>query len=75
MAWRISEDFFSVLYYFNDEKTDLKKMLELLNFLAIAYNLSQFGWKLLFRVKVFNSETWNSNYFMRIEFFLNFLVF
>ena len=41
----------------------------------ITCSLLQFGWKLLFRMRVSTFETWNHDYFKRIEFFVNKLVF
>lgn len=75
MTLTISEDLISILYYFNDENIDLEDFFELLNSLTITCSLLQFGWKLLFRMRVSTFETWNHDYFKRIEFSVNKLVF
>ena len=71
MTWTISEDSISLVYYFNNENIDFEKILQLLNSSALAYNLQQFGWKLPFRMRVSESETWNHDYFKRIKFVVN----
>ena len=52
MMWIISENKISILYYFNDENTNLHKILVLLNSLGDGYGLAQRGWKLPFRMQV-----------------------
>ena len=68
MTWTVSNDEISRLYYFNYENIDLKKFLSLLNKFAETYEFRQQGWKLPFLMQVSNSETWNNDYFKRIEF-------
>lgn len=68
MTWAVSENAISIFYYFNDENIDLQKILELLNSFAVAYCLNQHGWNLPFVLQTSDSETWNDNYFKRVEF-------
>ena len=69
MNWTVSNGEITMLYYFNDENTDSEKFLSLLNESAEINGLWQHGWELLsFRMQVPNTETWNKDYFKRIEF-------
>ena len=67
MTWTVSNDEISILYYFNDEKIDVQKILSLHNEFVEAYGLWQHGWKLPFHMQVSNSETWHNDYFKRIS--------
>ena len=71
MTWTISEDKISILYYFNDGNTDLQNILDLLNSLGDSYGLAPRGWKLPFRMQVSDSQSWNGDYFKRIESIVN----
>ena len=66
MTWTISDNHISKLYYFNDENLDLQKRLDILN----TYVSS-----LPFKMQVSDSETWNRDYFERIEFVVRRLCF
>ena len=55
----ISENEISLLYYFNDKNTDLQKNFDLLNSLGDGYGLAQRSWKLPFKMRVSDSESWN----------------
>lgn len=66
MTCTILEDSISILYYFNDENTNLEKIFELLNSFGETYNLQQRGWNLPFRMRVSDSEMRNRDYFKRI---------
>lgn len=68
MTWTISVSHISILYYFNNENLDLQKILDILNSYASSFGLAQRCWKLPFKMQVSDSETWNRNYFKRIEF-------
>ena len=68
MIWTISDNHISILYYFNDENLDFQKSLDILNSYASSFGLAERGWKLPFKTQVSNSETWNRDYFERIEF-------
>ena len=68
MTWTISDNHISILYYFNDENLDFQKILDVLNSYARSFGLAERGWKLPFKMQVSNSETWNWDYFERIEF-------
>ena len=70
MSWTISDNQISILYYFNNENLDLQKILDVLNSYASRFALAQRGWKLPFKMQVSDSETWNRDYFKRIEFFI-----
>ena len=56
MTQDVMRDKISILYYFNDEKIDLEKMLFLLNEFAKAYGPDSQGWKLPFTMAVSDSE-------------------
>ena len=68
MTWTMSQYEISILYYFNDENTDLQKIIDLLNSLGDGYSLAQRGWKLPFKMQFSDPELWNCDYFKRIEF-------
>ena len=71
MTWTISEDKISVLHYFNDKNTDLQKIFDMLNSLDNGYGLAQRSWKLPFRMQVSDCESWNHDFFTKIEFIVN----
>ena len=68
MAWTISDNHILILYYFNNENLDMQKNLDILNSYASSFGLAQRGWQLPFKMQVSYSETWNRDYFERIEF-------
>ena len=56
MTWTVTKNKISILYYFNDETTDLENILSLLNTFARTYGLDSQSWKLSFTMQVSNSE-------------------
>ena len=70
MTWRVTRNKISILYYFNDEKTDLEKILSILNCFAVKHGLDTRGLKLPFTMEVSKSEDWNYDYYKRIDFFI-----
>ena len=56
MAWNVTHDKSSILYYINDENIDLEQMLSLLNNFAETYRLHIRSWKRPFVMQLSNSE-------------------
>ena len=70
MTWSVSDKKILLLYYFNSKNIDLEDILLLLNVFGCQQRLSRMGWKLLFKMQNSNSETWNYEFFKRIEFYV-----
>ena len=70
MNWRVTRNKISILYYFNDENTDLEKNFSILNCFAVKHGLDTRSLKLPFTMEVSKSEDWNYDYYKRIDFFI-----
>ena len=73
MIWTISDNQYRIILTM--KILICKKKLDILNSYASSFGLAQRGWKLPFKMQVSNSETWNRDYFERIEFVLRSLFF
>ena len=68
LTWCISNDKFSLFYYYNGKDIDFNRKSNRLNIIANKYEVSKKGKKLLFCMETSNAEKWNYDFLKKVEF-------